>query len=217
MPRTLRLPPPETSSSQMQTAYDLLLCSAPHTNKLSVIVYICTKPFHTNNDFHKKNFCCWASLLASFSSSSSSGALFITFEWSVLCWIDKYLFRRLLAVLLPSSIAIFNPSSDRPLPDFLLFFASPTSTDDSTSRSCGDTFCGWFIHGWVFGSLNCAKCNFYHQPLSVSYQTWKIDDESGAGDLIDWVIFAYLKRWIVVQQLISFPWKDSSSNFTDGN
>lgn len=83
MPRTLRLPPPETSSSQMQTAYDLLLCSAAHTNKLSVIVYICTKPFHTNNDFHKKNFCCWASLLASFSPSPSSGALFITFEWSV--------------------------------------------------------------------------------------------------------------------------------------
>lgn len=123
MPRTLRLPPPETSSSQMQTAYDLLLCSAPHTNKLSVIVYICTKPFHTNNDFHKKNFCCWASLLASFSSPSSSGALFITFEWSVLCWIDKYLFRRLLAVLLPSSIASQSSTpAHRPLPDFLLVF-----------------------------------------------------------------------------------------------
>lgn len=183
-----RTPSRLPSSSHMQTACDSLLCNALHTNNLSFIVYICAKPFHTNNDFRKKDFFAVEFCLLLHRRRRLLAPLFITFERNVLSWIDKYLFHLLLAVAFVfrrRRNLLNNPSfpSKR-----LGEFPPPGILPLSFLR---DIFCGWFIHGWVFGSMNCAKCNFYigRRASSIKREISAMMLLVGRGDWIGWMIF----------------------------
>lgn len=113
-------------------------------------------------DFHKNRFCCRILFIASTASWTESINALSPFFGGLL--------RSVVAVsshnLCPGSnfCTWFLPR----LESSSCFLSSKEHRRRTLSSGVVSLFrslwtffcCEWFIHGWVFGSMNCAKCNF---------------------------------------------------------
>lgn len=152
----------------MQTVCESF-CSVMHTNKLSVIVFICTNR-SANNDFHKMCFCCW---------------IFAYHIGSVLSRINKYLFlpflvELLLVCLSPRTIfTLVQSFSWFPLRlEVLLpsrFFTSENFQVDFLSSPLRvSRHFSWVIYSWLdFWFSELSWMQFLYQRRALN-QTWNI-------------------------------------------